>query len=131
GAMASLARILVVEDNDDIRESVVGLLREQGYEVIEAENGERGLELLRSTRDVDLVVLDLRMPVMNGATFCWQQRSDKAIASIPVLILSSVVDGRKSAELLGAAAHLLKPFEPAALLEAVERAASTRKKPKR
>jgi CheY-like chemotaxis protein len=129
--MASIVRILVVEDNEDIREGIAGLLREQGYHVSEAADGERGLSLLRQAKDFDLVILDLRMPVMNGATFRWQQRTDRAIADVPVLVLSSVVDGSKSAELLGAAAYLPKPFEPAALIEAVERIASSRKKNKR
>jgi CheY-like chemotaxis protein len=114
-------QILVVDDNDDMREAVVELLRDHGYDVLEAADGEQGLQVLRSHRNIGLVVLDLMMPVMNGATFRWRQRWEHSIADVPVLVVSSVVDGGKSAEILGAQGHLLKPFEASALLAMVER----------
>jgi DNA-binding response OmpR family regulator len=106
-----MGRILVVEDNNDIRESIVALLCDEGYEVLEAENGAEGLRLLDSG-DIDLVVLDLMMPVMNGATFRWKQRWESSSTDVPVLVLTSVQDGRKSAEVLDANGYLPKPFSP-------------------
>jgi DNA-binding response OmpR family regulator len=77
------------------------------------------------------VLLDLMMPVMNGATFRWKQRWDPSIANVPVLVVSSVADGRKSAEILGAQGHLRKPFEASALLAKVEHTIAYARKPKR
>ena len=114
-------RVLIVDDNDDLRESMATLLRSHRYEVFEARNGEQGLKVLRSRKNVDLILLDLMMPVMNGATFRWRQRWDPSIANIPVLVLTSVMDGNKSAEVLGADGYLRKPFDADALIAAVTR----------
>jgi len=115
-----MTAVLLVEDDPSLRECVVELLREYGCEVLEASDGAQGLQLLRSRKKpVDLVLLDLIMPGMNGATFRWHQRSDPKLAKIPVVVLSSVRDGDKSAKVLGAAAYLRKPASAEELLAAV------------
>src|SRR4051812_2704832 len=63
------ARILLVEDEPDVREAVQSILEDQGYRVTAAENGWEALELLRSGRAPDVIVLDLRMPIMDGWEF--------------------------------------------------------------
>jgi CheY-like chemotaxis protein len=115
-------RILVIDDNSELRESLVEVLRDHGCAVVEAANGSEGLKLLRcQKKKIDLVVLDLMMPIMNGATFRWHQRLDPSIAKVPVLVLSSVRDGEKSARVLGAAGYLLKPVNPDELMAAVKK----------
>ena len=63
-----MEKILIVEDDKDIREGVRILLEGEGYDVIEAENGRKGLELL--SEDPDLVILDVMMPGMSGLKTC-------------------------------------------------------------
>lgn len=112
-------RILVVDDDLGFRETMADLLRAGGHTVLEAADGSEGLKLMRAGPRLDLVVLDLLMPVMNGATFRWHQRSDPHLARVPVLVLSSVKDGAKSAQLLGASAFLEKPVRFEVLMAAV------------
>jgi CheY-like chemotaxis protein len=89
--------ILVVEDDLDTRCLVVDLLREEGYRVEAAENGRIALDRLRRGELPALILLDLRMPVLDGWTFLDVQREEPGMATIPVLIFSTVdaVDTRR------------------------------------
>src|SRR5829696_426757 len=97
--MASLevatAPILVVEDHQDTRDMVTTLLTVEGYQVVTAENGRRGLEQLRSVRPC-LILLDLSMPVLDGWEFRRVQLSDDAIAKVPVLLLTAIHDPQRA-----------------------------------
>src|ERR1700722_14097901 len=75
-------RILLVEDDHSIREAVQGVLEDAGYQVLEAKNGRDALERLRSGGVPDLIVLDLRMPVMDGWEFRALQKNDPNLAPI-------------------------------------------------
>lgn len=119
-------RILVVEDDLDIRESLAVALGDRGYEVEAVEEGRRGLERLRGQPPVDLVVLDLMMPGLDGWQFRTLQRADPAIAAIPVLAISA--DGSAKAAAIDADYFLRKPFLLAELLEAVERILTARER---
>lgn len=77
-------KILVVEDDSDIREGVRILLESEEYEVIEAENGVVGLKLLDET--IDLVILDIMMPKLNGLKVCEEIRKT---SNVPVLFLTA------------------------------------------
>src|SRR6476661_1385409 len=86
--------VLVVEDDDDTRDSLQELLGNEGYAVLAAANGAAALSLLRAaprarTPPCDLVILDLMMPVMNGWDFRARQRADPTLAGIPVLLMSA------------------------------------------
>ena len=83
--------ILVVDDERDIRESLGDLLREEGYDVIEAQNGVEALARLRENTHVSpcVIVLDLMMPVMDGYQFRAEQLRDSALAGIPVVVVSA------------------------------------------
>ena len=99
--------ILVIEDNEDIREAVRILLENESYAITEAENGAEGLKLL--TGDTDLVILDIMMPGMSGLRTCEEIRK---VSNMPVLFLTA--KARESDKLAGLIAggddYMTKPF---------------------
>lgn len=105
--------ILIVEDDADIREGVRILLENENYQVREAENGRKGLELL--TGEIDLVILDIMMPGMSGLRTCEEIRKT---SNVPVLFLTA--KAQESDKLLGLVAggddYLPKPFSYGELL---------------
>jgi signal transduction histidine kinase len=111
-------RILLVDDDPEIRESLSSLLTDEGYEVSTSHDGRQALTLLRSN-PADLIILDLRMPVMDGWQFRTLQRADPQLAEIPVLAVSA--DGSAQAAAIHAEHYLRKPFKADELLLAVER----------
>jgi len=110
--------ILVVEDEDPIRELVRGVLVDEGYAVSEAANGAAALELARREQPA-LVVTDLMMPVMDGAALCHALKADPRTRSVPIIVMTA--SGRKAAAESGAAAYLGKPFDLDCLLQLVTR----------
>jgi signal transduction histidine kinase len=112
-------RILLVEDDHAIREALQGILEDEGYEIALADNGRAALDHLRTGAAPDLIVLDLRMPVMDGWEFRAAQKSDPAFASIPVIAVSA--DGSAKAAAIAAHAYLRKPLSTITLLETISR----------
>lgn len=112
-------RVLVVEDEAIIRESMGLLLEEAGYEIWFAENGREALTQLRAGALPDLIVLDLRMPLMDGWEFRTIQKDDPRLGRIPVVAISA--DGSAQASAISAQAHLRKPVGARELLATVER----------
>lgn len=117
--------ILLVEDDDAIRESVAECLDAEGYAVAMVENGVAGLEWLRRSARPDLVVLDLVMPVMNGAQFLEAVRADPALRDLPVVLMTAALPSEQL-PVPAADAYLSKPFELDQLLETVARHARRR-----
>lgn len=114
-------QILVVDDDLEIRECVVEVLRDEGYAATGAVNGREALALLAAAVvPPDLILLDLLMPVMDGAEFRREQLKDPHIAAIPTVIISANAQVREAAARLGVAAWLAKPLDLAVLLDAVE-----------
>lgn len=113
----SRERVLIVEDDADIREGVRILLESEDYEVEEAESGRKGLELLKE--ETDLVILDVMMPGMSGLRTCEEIRK---ISNVPVLFLTA--KAQESDKLIGLMAggddYLPKPFSYAELLGRVK-----------
>ncbi|MCL6627891.1 MAG: response regulator transcription factor [Alicyclobacillus shizuokensis] len=112
-----MARILVVDDDPHIRELVCHYLERDGFTVCEAGDGEQALRVLEATR-VDLVVLDVMMPRLDGFAFCRQVR---AVSQVPLLMLTAkgqTVDKVKGLQ-LGADDYVVKPFEPLELVARV------------
>ena len=108
----SQIRVLVVEDELMIRETLVELLVDEGFEVASASNGEEALRSLAKMPQVpQVIVLDLMMPVMNGRDFRQQQLATAAIASIPVLLMSAYQNLAETARELGCAMALTKPLD--------------------
>jgi CheY-like chemotaxis protein len=112
--------VLVVDDDRDIRETLQELLEGEGYEVATAHNGDTGLARARELRP-SMILLDLFMPVVDGAEFRRRQLGDKELADIPVVVVSAAVgvEGRITA--LNVAAHLEKPLDIEVLFETVAR----------
>ena len=112
-----MTRILVVDDDPGLVRMVKMSLEVEGYEVVTASDGERGLEEL-GKRPSDIVLLDLQMPRMDGRTFYREMKSRGF--DIPVLILSAY--GAEAARVeLDADAAVNKPFDPEFLAETVKR----------
>jgi len=87
-------RVLVVDDDNDLRVSLAEALEELGYAVSQAVNGEEGLQALKPpdpTERPDVVLLDLLMPVVNGWQFCEVKGGDPTTAAIPVIVMSGAV----------------------------------------
>jgi CheY-like chemotaxis protein len=118
-------RILVVDDDTDLRGVLVTLLKNEGYTVAEATNGDEALKELREDASYSLILLDLVMPVMDGWRFREEQLRDPALASIPVIAMSA---RGKHAEVksLHVDDYLEKPFKLPLLLESIEHCAKTR-----
>jgi CheY-like chemotaxis protein len=108
-------RVLVVEDDDDIRSLLAELLEEEGYEVVSAADGRQGLERAHE-QPPHVILLDLMMPVMNGWEFREEQKRDPTIAGVPVVVVSAAA--RAS---IDASQIIAKPFTVEDVLEAVER----------
>ena len=111
------ATLLVVDDNEDNRFTLTRRLAREGYaNVVTANDGRQGLELLRS-QDVDLVLLDISMPELNGYQVLEQLKNDPRLRDIPVIMISAVdeIDSVVRCIELGAEDYLTKPFNPTLL----------------
>ena len=113
--------ILLIEDNEDMRENTAEILELANYRVLKAENGRRGVEVARHETP-DLVLCDIMMPELDGYGVLHMLGRDPATAEVPFIFLSAKAergDVRKGME-LGADDYLTKPFEESELLNAVE-----------
>ena len=120
-------RVLVVDDEQDIRQLVALILEAAGYDVIQAASGMEALAALGRS-SFELVILDIMMPEMDGWEVCRQIKSRPQTKDIPVLILtvrSQPLDRVIGLEVVHANSYLTKPFERKELLEAVERLVAT------
>jgi CheY-like chemotaxis protein len=121
GAARPCAGVLVVDDDESIREAVSQALREAGYEVATANNGRQALDWLHE-REIHpcVILLDLMMPVMDGKAFREAQLQDPVLAEVPVVVLTA--DGRAAALKASprdAAPRLAKPIRLEALLNVI------------
>jgi class 3 adenylate cyclase len=117
----ALGRILVVDDTRLNRDILVRAIAAQGHEALEAENGRVALEILSADRDppIDVVLLDLEMPEMDGYETLRRIKADEALRHLPVIVISAVdeLDSVVRCIEMGAADYLPKPFN-AAILQA-------------
>ncbi len=118
-------RILIVDDEESIRKALRLTLTKAGYDVVEADDGEKGIEAIGADDNplmVDVIICDIRMPKINGQeaiAFFRQQ-----YPSVPVLVLTGYPDIQLATSLLklGVVDYLVKPVEKDALMAAVEKA---------
>ena len=118
-------RVLVVDDEADLRKSVRLTLTKAGYEVIEAEDGEKAIEAVRSGDNplmLDTIIMDLVMPKVNGVEAIAYIRSQ--FRGVPILVLTGHpnIDNMKELYKQGIVDYLVKPIVPDKLLAAVEKA---------
>jgi CheY-like chemotaxis protein len=112
--------VLMVDDNRAMLAAMRALLQAAGYQTAQAENGVEALALVRAERPA-LMLLDLRMPILDGWETLKAIRADRALGGFPVLLLSSEAKVEPSAESLGAAGFLRKPVMPDELLGVIAR----------
>jgi DNA-binding response OmpR family regulator len=110
------SRLLVVDDNEMNRDMLSRRLERLGYAVVTAENGRRALELI-AEQPLDLVLLDIMMPELDGYGVLERMRADGTLRRLPVIVLSALdeIDSVVRCLEMGAVDHLLKPFDPALL----------------
>ena len=111
--------VLLVDDDEAVRRTIARFLTAEGFEVVEANNGLEALNYLRTGAGASVIVLDLRMPVMDGWTFRREQRLDPVLDKIPVVVLSGA-DADRFPE-LEAAEVFEKPVRMSEVAEAVRR----------
>jgi len=114
-------KILIVEDDKFLRELIVKKMSNEGYEVVEAADGEQGLQKIKEDKP-DLILLDLILPGIDGFEVLAQKKEDPFIAAIPVIVLSNLgqkEDVDKGLN-LGAVDYLIKAhFTPGEIIEKV------------
>lgn len=111
--------ILVVDDNDNLRETVQMLLESSGYSVATAANGRAALVHLQGGSRPSLILLDLMMPDMNGWQFLEHARGDASLRSVPIVIMTAHQETDRAR--MPPAEVVPKPFDAATLLAAVAR----------
>lgn len=116
-----MKKILVIEDEPEMRRNIVTLLRFQDFEPIAAENGRTGVELARREKP-DLILCDVMMPELDGHGVLQALRQDASLALIPFIFLTAKgdKDDLRSGMNLGADDYLTKPVANADLMEAIE-----------
>lgn len=112
--------ILVVDDDADIRETLVELLRDRGYDAFGARDGVEALSILRDRSPWSMIFLDLMMPNMDGWEMRRHQLADPMLSAIPVVVLSATTDVAQAATQLHAAGHCPKPARVADVISLVE-----------
>ncbi len=114
--------ILTVDDSRSVRQMVGFTLREQGFDVLEAADGQEALDLLGS-RKVDMVITDLNMPIVDGIAMIKGARSLPDCRFIPIVMLTTESQDNKKQEgkAAGATGWIVKPFQPAQLTSVVKR----------
>lgn len=113
-----MARVLVADDDPDIRRLVVMKLRSAGHEVIEVGDGNAAVEAARAETP-DLLLLDLMMPGLTGIEVCQTLRAEERFADVPMVLLTARAQERdvSSGLAAGATAYVSKPFSPRGLLD--------------
>jgi two-component system phosphate regulon response regulator PhoB len=116
-----MSTILLAEDDPDILHMVAYKLRRAGFEVVEATDGIAALDACRR-EPPDLVLLDLRMPRMDGISVCRELRAGPRTGDLPIIMLTARAraQDRELAFAAGATDYVVKPFSPRALVERVE-----------
>jgi CheY-like chemotaxis protein len=113
--------VLVIDDDRDIRDSLIEMLEEHGYRAAGASNGLEALAVLEASPDLPcLILLDLMMPMMDGRGFREEQLKNPAWAQVPVVVISAYSDAKAQADAL-ALECLRKPLTMRPVIEVVRR----------
>lgn len=115
-------RVLTVDDSRTILAMLHHTLTNAGFEVLQAENGQIGLDVL-GREEVDVVITDINMPVMDGIEFIKKVRSTGKHQSLPILILTTETsqDKRDQGRAAGGTGWIVKPFDPEKLISVINK----------
>jgi two-component system chemotaxis response regulator CheY len=115
-------RVLTVDDSRTILAMLHHTLSNAGFEVLQAEDGKQGLDVLK-TEQVDVVITDINMPVMDGIEFIRHVRATGNHQSLPILILTTETsqDKRDQGKAAGGTGWIVKPFDPEKLISVIHR----------
>ena len=111
-------RVLVVDDDEDMQDLLRQALETESYEVTVAQDGLDALEMVEQASP-DLILLDLMMPRMDGATFARELHNRGLIPSTPIIVVSADVNAKQKIENMGADSYITKPFDLHCLLDEV------------
>jgi len=116
-----MKNILIIEDDEEVRENIETLLIEEGYGVIASVNGEEGIRMTKENHP-DLILCDIMMPGLNGYDVLRKLLMDPSVSNIPVVYLTAKVekDDIEYGRQLGAAEYISKPFKAAELLSTIQ-----------
>lgn len=121
----SKKKVLVVDDSATVRQQVSQALTRVGFEVLEAADGQIGADVIDGDSTISVVICDINMPRMNGIEMLVNVKSQEKNAALPILMLTT--DGQpaliKKAKEAGARGWIVKPFNPAQLVTAVQKLA--------
>ena len=114
--------VLIVDDEADVRNFASRVLELEGYRVIQAGDGDRGIEIIKR-RQVSLVLLDLRLPGHDGWWLLEEMKSEPSLSAIPVIVFTAIAEAseRERALGMGAADYLVKSLSAANLRKSVTR----------
>ena len=118
-----MTRVLVVDDDEQSRRLVKRALDQMpGAEVMEAEDGEVGLDIAHQRRP-DVILLDIKMPNMDGIEFLKRSSRDESLSSVPVMMVTAVSDRQQIiiSVSYGARDYVVKPFDPIGLVKKIKR----------
>ncbi len=111
--------ILVVEDDEDLRDSMCALLELEGFRAVGVFNGLEALRYLEAHGPPCVILLDLMMPGMSGGEFRTRQLADAHLARVPTIVVSAMDPAHQQAQVLDAAGYLSKPVNPRQLSQTV------------
>lgn len=125
-AAAMGKKIVVIDDSMTVRQQVGVVLRQAGFQVLEASDGDEGVELVDRVSDIAMIICDVNMPRMNGLDFLDTIKKDGKNAHLPVLMLTTEGQPQliERAKRGGAKGWVVKPFKPELLVAAVKKLAS-------
>lgn len=115
-------KIMIVDDSNVMRMTVSSVLKESGYDVVEAENGQAALEKAVQTT-IHLIICDVNMPIMDGLTFARKIKEESDYRFVPIIMLTTVTDQThiEAGKTAGVKAWMVKPFDKTKLLGAVSK----------
>lgn len=115
-------RVLTVDDSRTILAMLHHTLTGAGFEVLQAEDGQKGLDVLK-TENVDVVITDINMPIMDGYEFIKNVRASGSYQSLPILILTTETsqEKRDQGRAIGGTGWIVKPFDPEKLISVIRR----------
>ncbi|MEM7734697.1 MAG: response regulator [Deinococcota bacterium] len=123
-----MARVLVVDDSISVRKALEKILTSRDMDIVAADSAESAQSLLEQDKNVDLIISDVVMPGMDGFTLCKTLKEQAAFKTMPILLISGIVDdnSRSKAKQAGAVNIVKKPFTPDEILPPIQQAIASR-----